>query len=410
MAVSRGSISGKGYSLLLGCMAFAVLLAVMAVAMLGPLLVDMASALGITVPVAGQLVTTAAAAWAVTALIVGPFSDAFGRKPVLLLGTSFLAAGSLGMALASSFAVAMSFSVLVGIGGGMVPPTCIALIGDFFPEARRPMSIAIITMQPGMSSVLGVPLAAVLGDFAGWRMSFLALGMALLLATLILFGLVPYHRPQSVRLNWGGRLRQVAMFPGTWYIAGTNILARITWGVVVTFFPAFLIVTYGVKTVEVALPVAMVAVWATVAPLLGGKIGRGAKRLSITAALLLAAIVPGLGVFLLASGTWVSVSLAGVFMLLIVPVTTVLMIVLAESGGAYRGSLAGVISCTNWGGTALGAAVGGLLVAQVGYGALSFLLAGAILGSGLLMAFAVNDKAIARAKEHFSTAPDVDSD
>ncbi len=314
------------------------------------------------------------------------------------------------MALASSFAVAMSFSVLVGIGGGMVPPTCIALIGDFFPEARRPMSIAIITMQPGMSSVLGVPLAAVLGDFAGWRMSFLALGMALFLATLILFGLVPYHRPQSVRLNWGGRLRQVATFPGTWYIAGTNILARITWGVVVTFFPAFLIVTYGLKTVEVALPVAMVAVWATVAPLLGGKIGRGAKRLSITAALLLAAIVPGLGVFLLASGTWVSVSLAGVFMLLIVPVTTVLMIVLAESGGAYRGSLAGVISCTNWGGTALGAAVGGLLVAQVGYGALSFLLAGAILGSGLLMAFAVNDKAIARAKEHFSTAPDVDSD
>jgi predicted MFS family arabinose efflux permease len=403
--MSLGSISQNGHTLLLGCMALAVLLAVTAVAMLGPLLVDMASALGTTVPVAGQLVTTAAAAWAVTALMVGPFSDAYGRKPVLLLGTCFLAAGSLGMGLAPSFAVATAFSILVGIGGGMVPPTCIALLGDIFPEPRRPMSIAIITMQPGMSSVLGVPLAAVLGDFAGWRMPFLVLGMALLFTTVILFLLVPYHRPRATRLNLAGRLRLVATFPVTWYMAGTNILARITWGVVITFFPAFLIVTYGLKTVEVALPVAMVALGATVAPLLGGRVGRVAKRLPVTAALLLAAAMPGLGVFLLGWGPWFSVSLAGVFMLLIVPVTTVLMILLAETGGASRGALAGVISCSNWGGTAVGAAIGGVLVAQFGFGALSFLLVGAILASGLLMAFAVNDKAVARAQEHFSTSP-----
>ena len=408
--MSQGVATQKGYSLLLGCMAFAVLLAVTAVAMLGPLLVDLASALGTTVPVAGQLVSIAAASWAVTALVVGPFSDTYGRKPVLLLGACFLAAGCLGMGLAPSFAVAMGFSILVGVGGGMVPPTCIALIGDMFPEPRRSMSIAIITMQPGMSSVLGVPLAAVLGEFAEWRVPFLALGMALLLAALLLFLLVPYHPPQATRLNLVGRLRRVAAFPVTWYMAGTNILARITWGVIVTFFPAYLIVTYGLRTVEVALPVAMVALWTTAAPLLGGRIGRGRKRLSVTAALLLAATAPGLGVFLLGGGTWFSVSMAGLFMLLIVPVTTILMIVVVETAGASRGALAGVISSSNWGGTAAGAAIGGVLVAQIGYGALSFLLVGAILGSGLLMAFAVNDKAVARAREHFSTSPNGDSE
>ena len=398
----RGPISEKVYSLLLACMAIAVLLAVTAVAMLGPLLVDMATALGITVPVAGQLVTTAAAAWAVTALMVGPFSDSYGRKPVLLLGTSFLAAGSLGMGLAPGFAVATGFSVLIGIGGGMVPPTCIALIGDIFPATRRPMSIAIITMQPGMSSVLGVPLTTVLGDFAGWRVPFFVLGMALLLTTLILILLVPYHRSQLTHLDLAGRFRKIYAFRVTWYMAGTNFLARIAWGVVVAFFPAYLIVTFGLKTMEVALPVAVVALWTTAAPLLGGRIGRGAKRLSVTAALLLAATVPGLGVFLFASGPWYSVFMAGVFMLLIVPVTTVLSILLAETGGTSRGALAGVISCSNWAGTAAGAAIGGVLVAQVGFGALSLLLVGAILGSGLLMAFAVNDKAMARAQGHFS--------
>jgi DHA1 family inner membrane transport protein len=291
----------------------------------------------------------------------------------------------------------------------MVPPTCIALIGDTFPEKRRPMSIATITMQPGMSGVLGVPLSAVLGDFVGWRFPFLALGLALLLAALLLFVLVPHHRPLTTSLDLGKRLRRVATFPVTWYMAGTNMMARITWGVIVTFFPAFLMVTYGLGTAEVALPVAVVALWTTAAPLLGGRIGGGRRRLPVIAALLLAATIPGLGVFLLGWGVWFSVFTAGFFMLLIVPVTTILMILVAETGGASRGTLAGIISSSNWGGTAAGAAIGGLLVAQISYGALSFLLVGAIVGSGLLMAFIVNEGAVARAREHFSTSPERDS-
>ncbi|MDD9904402.1 MAG: MFS transporter [Rhodospirillaceae bacterium] len=387
-------------------MSFAVLLAVTGVAAFGPLLVDMVADLNLTVPVAGQLVTTAAATWAATALLVGPFSDTYGRKPILLAGTSFLTLGSLGLAFSPGFVEAVACCVLIGIGGGMVPATCIAVIGDIFPAPRKPMSIATITMQPGMSSVIAVPLAAVLGDFAGWRVAFAALGGALLLATLILYRLVPNNRPPSAQLNFGERFRRVAACSVTWRMAGTNLLTRITWGAVITFFPAFLIVSYGLQIVEVALPVAIVALGGTIAPLLGGKIGQGRKRHATTAALLLTAIVPGLGIFLLTPGPWISVALASFFLFLMVPVTTVLMIVIAEAGGAYRGSLNGVISCTNWGGTALGAAIGGLLVAHVGYGALSFLLTGAILASGLLMIIAANDSAVARAKTHFAASPD----
>ena len=106
--------------------------------MMGPLLVDRADALAVSVPVVAQLVTIAAATWAATALLVGPFSDAFGRKPVLLLGTCCVAAGSLELGLAPSFSVAAGFSILIGVGGGMVPPTCIALIEDFFPSRASP--------------------------------------------------------------------------------------------------------------------------------------------------------------------------------------------------------------------------------------------------------------------------------
>ena len=392
----------KGYKLLLVFMSLAVFLTVTGVAMFGPLLVEMSLTFGISVPVAGQLVTVAAAAWGVTAIVAGPFSDAYGRKPVLLLGMCFLALGALGIGIAPSFSAATGFSVLVGMGGGMVPPTCIALAGDNSPAAARPMSIALLTMQPGMSSVLGVPAAAVLGDVAGWRSAFIALGLAQILTMAILFALVT-HRPEDrTPLDLPGRLRRVAAFPVTWYIAGTNVLARIAWGVIIAFFPAYLIVTYGLSTAAVALPVAIVAVWATAAPLLGGRIGRCRNRLLYASILLLCAAVPAYGVFLLSWGVWGAVVMAGLFMLMVVPVTTVLSILCAETGGTSRGVLAGVISSSNWGGAAIGAAIGGLLVAQVGYDALSLLLVVMIFASGLLMAFKLDGRAVARARTYFS--------
>ncbi|MDE0408021.1 MAG: MFS transporter [Alphaproteobacteria bacterium] len=406
MPVSPGAVTERAYPLLLGSLAVAVFLAVTAVAMLGPLLVDMAAALGTTVPVAAQVVTAASAVWAATALAAGPFSDAYGRKPVIVLGLCSLAAGALGVGLAPTFAAAVGFSLLVGIGGGMVPPTCISLVGDLIASRRQPMSIALLTMQPGMSVLLGVPLAAVLGEYAGWRSPFLAVGLALLLAALLLFLLVPRRKPSAGRAALVGRMRRVAAFPVTWYIAGTNILARTAWGAVITLLPPFLIVTYGMRKVETALPMAVVALWMTAAPLLGGRIGRLRKRLAVTAGLLLMAAIPGLGVFLPGWSAWSSVLAAGLLMLLVVPVTTVLVILIAETGGGSRGTFAGVISSSNWGGMAAGAAIGGVLVDHVGYGALSFLLAGAVLGSGLLMAFAVNERAMVRLRDRFSPPPE----
>jgi len=144
----------------------------------------------------------------------------------------------------------------------------------------------------------------------------------------------------------------------------------------------------------------------TAAPLLGGRIGRLRRRLAVTAGLLLMAAIPGLGVFLPGWSAWSSVLAAGLLMLLVVPVTTVLVILIAETGGESRGTFAGVISSSNWGGMAAGAAIGGVLVDHVGYGALSFLLAGAVLGSGLLMAFAVNERAMARLRDRFSPPPE----
>lgn len=152
---------------LLATMACTVFSLMTAQGMLGPLLRDMSQDLETTVPIVAQLVTAETIAWAATALLIGPFSDAYGRKPFLLCGTVLVSAGAMGVAFASSLWIAPAFRILAGIGGGMIPPTCVAVIGDFFPGDRRASSIATIAMQPGLSSIVGVPLAALLADAAG---------------------------------------------------------------------------------------------------------------------------------------------------------------------------------------------------------------------------------------------------
>jgi predicted MFS family arabinose efflux permease len=341
-------------------------------------------------------------AWAVAALAIGPFSDAYGRKPVLLLGTLLVVIGSFGTASAPGFALAAGFRVISGIGGGMVSPPCLALIGDVFPERRRAMSVATITVQPGLSSLLGIPSAAVLADFAGWRSPFIAVGMTMLLAFLTLAVLCPRYRPQDTGLPLMGRLRRVFAFPFTWQLAASNMIARMAFGVIITFFPAYLILTHELSTAEVALPMAAMAVGATLGPIVGGKVGSSHRRMMVIAAAVLTATILGLAVFLSGWGMWFSVLVAGLFVMLVIPVTTILSIVCTECGGPFRGTLTGLISSTNWAGAAVGVGIGGLLMAQVGYGALSFQLAAATLGSGLLLALFLQEGAVGRARRHYS--------
>ena len=382
----------------IGCTVFAVLTAL---SMLGPLLIAMSHDWHTTVPAVAQLVTSAAVAWAATALVVGPFSDAYGRKPVLLAGTLLVGLASIGTALAPNLPSAAVFRILAGVGGGMVPPTCIALLGDLLPPEKRAMGVAVVTTQPGLSSVIGVPLVTLLAAYAGWRTAFFAIGGAILLCTLPLFLYTPASGAQRQLLTLGIRLRRVGRCSVTWLLAFTNLTVRTAYGLILTFFPPFLQVTYNLSTAELALPVSVVALGTTCGLFLGGRIGKSRRRLSIAAATTLIATLPGLTTFVLDDSLWLTVTITSVFMVLTMPLATLLFVVGIEVGGTERGTVTGVLSGSGYVSYAVGAAIGGLAVAHIGYTALSYALVASTLGSSLLLTFLVQTNAEDRAREYF---------
>ena len=372
------------FTFLLGTMACSVFSLLTALGMLGPLLVDMSQGLATTVPVVAQLVSAAAISWAITALVIGPFSDTYGRKPILLLGTILVGLGSIGTGLSSDFAITSFFRVMAGIGGGMVPPTCMALIGDVFPHERRASSVATVTMQPGLSAIFGIPLVTLLADFAGWRIAFIGVGL-MFACTAGLFFLAPYQRQERVALNLAERLQKVTRFPVTWQLALSNLSIRMSYGLMMTFFPVFLQVTYSLSTAEVALPVSIAAVGTTLGMYLGGQMGKHPQRLLLGAVTIALSTLPGVAIFVWTDGLWLTIGIASIFLVLVMPMATMLFIVGTEVGGNARGTLAGILSSSGYVSYAFAAGFGGFMVAQFGYGSLSFALAAATISNAVLL-------------------------
>ena len=123
--------------------------------------------------------------------------------------------------------------------------------------------------------------------------------------------------------------------------------------------------------------------------------------MSIAAATTLIATLPGLTTFVLDDSLWLTVTITSVFMVLTMPLATLLFVVGIEVGGTERGTVTGVLSGSGYVSYAVGAAIGGLAVAHLGYTALSYALVASTLGSSLLLTFLVQTNAEDRAREYF---------
>lgn len=129
----------------------------------------------VSLSVAGYLGITA-----VLQLIMGPLSDRFGRRPVLLTGLVIFILASLGCMLATNIWVFLVFRMLQGtiISGWALS---LAVIRDTAPEREAASLMGYVTMAMAVAPMLGPMFGGVLDELFGWRSSFLVLagfGMA----------------------------------------------------------------------------------------------------------------------------------------------------------------------------------------------------------------------------------------
>lgn len=132
-------------------------------------------------------------------VVLGPLSDRFGRRPVLLAGLSLFALAGLGCSLAPSLFLLLFCRLFQGIGAGAGATLSLAVVRDLFDGATARVRLSYVSTIGSFAPMLAPTLGAIVLYLLGWRSiyGFLAAAGFVLLAT-IYFGFKESHPKPDV--------------------------------------------------------------------------------------------------------------------------------------------------------------------------------------------------------------------
>lgn len=164
------------------------------VGLLGP----MGSSFGLSAGRTGWLMTTPGVVAAVAAPLVTVLTARLDRRVMLCVLMVVLAAADFLAAAAPVFWLELLSRVLVGLVIGGFWSIGAGLAGRLVAERSAVRATAVIFSAVPLGSVLGVPAGTLLGELAGWRMSFVVLGLLTLTVLAGLYAFVPPLPPLQV--------------------------------------------------------------------------------------------------------------------------------------------------------------------------------------------------------------------
>jgi MFS family permease len=157
--------------------------------------------LGLNNTQVGLLSSVLALSWAVSAYVIGRWSDAAGvRKPFLIAILFVFSACSILSGLATSFYMLLAARLIMGIAEGPMLPVCLAIIMAESSPSRRGLNTGIV--QSVFASLLGASIAPIvlvhLAEWFNWRVAFFLSGIPGILCAIAVMRFVrePRREPE----------------------------------------------------------------------------------------------------------------------------------------------------------------------------------------------------------------------
>lgn len=105
-------------------------------------------------------------------LLCGALGDRYGRKRIFLYGVGVFAAGSVLCGLAPSMPALIGARVLQGLGGTMLAPASLAILGATFEGEQRGRAVGTWSGLTAVAGAIGPVAGGTIVDHLGWRWVF----------------------------------------------------------------------------------------------------------------------------------------------------------------------------------------------------------------------------------------------
>lgn len=143
--------------------------------------------------------------------IAGKLSDIFGRRVIYVLGIFIFMLGSALCGFSHSMTQLIIFRAVQGLGGGIMMPMAMIIIGDLFAPEKRGKWQGLMGALFGLSAIVGPTIGGWIVEHISWNwVFFVNLPVGLLAAILISIGLHGERRRQDkVIIDYAGAVTLV---------------------------------------------------------------------------------------------------------------------------------------------------------------------------------------------------------
>jgi MFS transporter, DHA1 family, inner membrane transport protein len=334
-----------------------------------------------------NLVAVSSVTWGITSIIAGAGSDRWGARAFLIGGPLGLAVTTMGVATGGSFLSVAAWVTLAGGFCGLFSGTIFTEVSSRVAPTQQGRALGWVMSGQSLTLLVGVPLAAWVGTWIGWRgVNVCIAGLALVTAASLLAATARRSSADPVGAARVPSLRAALSRPVLRLLA-MGIAERICYGLVAVYYATFLQSTYGLSLGAVALPLAVFAIGNIIGTLLGGQLAdRLPNRLAIFALAMLGSAVAALALFGWQQDVQTSVALGFVYVFCNAIARPSLMASLSDVPTYVRGTVMGLNVTSNSIGWLGAAALGGWMIGSFGFAGFGPLAAAvAVTGSGLAL-------------------------
>lgn len=324
--------------------------------------------LGISITLAGLLISGYAMGVAIGAPILTALTSKMNRKSLLMSLMVLFIIGNSVAAMSSSFTFLLAARFITAFSHGIFFSIGSTIAADLVPENKRASAIAFMFTGLTVATVTGVPLGTFIGQIFGWRATFWGVALLGIIGIIASALLIPSDLKQAPASKFSEQLK---ILNNGKLLLAFSITALGYGGTFVSFTyltPLLEDVTgFSAKWVSIILLVYGVAV--AIGNVFGGKASDKDPLKALFWMFTLQAIILGLLTFAAPFKTFglIAIFLMGLFAFMNVPGLQILVVNLAEK---YVPSAVNVASALNIAafniGIAIGSFAGGLIVDSIG--------------------------------------------